>query len=189
MKFLRKKNSEISLEVTPLIDIVFLLLIFFILNSQFEKLTSMELNLPKVNSEQLDEINGKNLVIEITAIEEIILNGQKLSEITFNSLNNYIKEVIFTFQKEVADRITSKPNSKSYSRLSVMAQSTCDIKKKQNLPAEVFYPTPKINSTVLIFVKKKNICLKQIQLIKKFSKKNLIFYVKKYTLRMQLSVV
>ena len=88
MKFLRKKSSEISLEVTPLIDIVFLLLIFFILNSQFEKLTLMELNLPKVNSEQLNEINGKNLVIEITAIEEIILNGQKLSEITFKSLNN-----------------------------------------------------------------------------------------------------
>ncbi len=38
MKFLRKKSSEISLEVTPLIDIVFLLLIFFILNSQFEKI-------------------------------------------------------------------------------------------------------------------------------------------------------
>ena len=97
MKFLRKKNSEISLEVTPLIDIVFLLLIFFILNSQFEKLTSLELNLPKVNSEQLDEINGKNLVIEINAIEEIILNGQKLSEITFNSLNNYIKEIPSSF--------------------------------------------------------------------------------------------
>ena len=101
MKFLRKKNSEISLEVTPLIDIVFLLLIFFILNSQFEKLTSMELNLPKVNSEQLDEINGKNLVIEITAIEEIILNGQKLSEITFNSLNKNIKENFSQFSSAV----------------------------------------------------------------------------------------
>ena len=47
-------------------------------------------------------------------------------------LNNYVKEVMFTFQKEVADRITSKPNSKSYSRLSVMAQSTCDIKKTKS---------------------------------------------------------
>ena len=101
MKFLRKKSSEISLEVTPLIDIVFLLLIFFILNSQFEKLTSMELNLPKVNSEQLNEINGKNLVIEITAIEEIILNGQKLSEITFNSLNKNIKENFSQFSSAV----------------------------------------------------------------------------------------
>jgi biopolymer transport protein ExbD len=101
MKFLRKKSSEISLEVTPLIDIVFLLLIFFILNSQFEKLTSMELNLPKVNSEQLDDTNGKNLVIEITAIEEIILNGQKLSEITFNSLNKNIKENFSQFSSAV----------------------------------------------------------------------------------------
>ena len=101
MKFLRNKSSEISLEVTPLIDIVFLLLIFFILNSQFEKLTSMELNLPKVNSEQLDDTNGKNLVIEITAIEEIILNGQKLSEITFNSLNKNIKENFSQFSSAV----------------------------------------------------------------------------------------
>ena len=101
MKFLRNKSSEISLEVTPLIDIVFLLLIFFILNSQFEKLTSMELNLPKVNSEQLDDTNGKNLVIEITAIEEIILNGQKLSEITFNSLNKNIKENFSQFTSAV----------------------------------------------------------------------------------------
>ena len=109
MKFLRKKSSEISLEVTPLIDIVFLLLIFFILNSQFEKLTSMELNLPKVNSDQLNEINGKNLVIEITAIEEIILNGQKLSEITFNSLNNYIKENFSQFSSAV---ISADSNTK-----------------------------------------------------------------------------
>ena len=109
MKFLRNKSSEISLEVTPLIDIVFLLLIFFILNSQFEKLTSMELNLPKVNSDQLNEINGKNLVIEITAIEEIILNGQKLSEITFNSLNNYIKENFSQFSSAV---ISADSNTK-----------------------------------------------------------------------------
>ncbi len=101
MKFLRNKSSEISLEVTPLIDIVFLLLIFFILNSQFEKFTTMELNLPKVNSEQLDDTNGKNLVIEITAIEEIILNGQKLSKITFNSLNKNIKENFSQFSSAV----------------------------------------------------------------------------------------
>ena len=44
--------------------------------------------------------------------------------------NTNVKEVMFTFQKEVADRIVSKPNSKNYSRLSVMVQSVCDIKKK-----------------------------------------------------------
>ena len=135
MKFLRKKNSEISLEVTPLIDIVFLLLIFFILNSQFEKLTSMELNLPKVNSDQLNEINGKNLVIEITAIEEIILNGQKLSEITFNSLNNYIKENFSQFSSAV---ISADSNTKYKYLVTIM-----DVLNRNN------FETVEINATEL----------------------------------------
>lgn len=135
MKFLRKKNPEISLEVTPLIDIVFLLLIFFILNSQFEKLTSLELNLPKVNSEQLDEINGKNLVIEITAIEEIILNGQKLSEITFNSLNNYIKENFSQFSSAV---ISADSNTKYKYLVTIM-----DVLNRNN------FETVEINATEL----------------------------------------
>jgi biopolymer transport protein ExbD len=135
MKFLRKKSSEISLEVTPLIDIVFLLLIFFILNSQFEKLTSMELNLPKVNSEQLNEINGKNLVIEITAIEEIILNGQKLSEITFNSLNNYIKENFSQFSSAV---ISADSNTKYKYLVTIM-----DVLNRNN------FETVEINATEL----------------------------------------
>ena len=135
MKFLRKKSSEISLEVTPLIDIVFLLLIFFILNSQFEKLTSMELNLPKVNSEQLDDTNGKNLVIEITAIEEIILNGQKLSEITFNSLNNYIKENFSQFSSAV---ISADSNTKYKYLVTIM-----DVLNRNN------FETVEINATEL----------------------------------------
>ena len=87
MKFLRKKNTELSLEVTPLIDIVFLLLIFFVLNSQFDKLTTMELSLPKVNSNQLNELANENLIIEINSAEEIILNGKRLSEFSYTSLN------------------------------------------------------------------------------------------------------
>lgn len=90
MKFLRKKNTELSLEVTPLIDIVFLLLIFFVLNSQFEKLTTMELSLPKVNSNQLNEFANENLIIEINSAEEVILNGKRLSEFSYTSLNDFI---------------------------------------------------------------------------------------------------
>ena len=90
MKFLRKKNTELSLEVTPLIDIVFLLLIFFVLNSQFDKLTTMELSLPKVNSNQLNELANENLIIEINSAEEVILNGKRLNEFSYTSLNDFI---------------------------------------------------------------------------------------------------
>ena len=92
MKFLRKKNTELSLEVTPLIDIVFLLLIFFVLNSQFDKFTSMDLSLPKVNSNQLNEMVGDNLIIEITSNEQIILNGTLVQEFSYSALDDFINK-------------------------------------------------------------------------------------------------
>ena len=90
MKFLKKKNTELSLEVTPLIDIVFLLLIFFVLNSQFDKLTTMELSLPEVNSNQLKGLAEESLIIEINSAEEVILNGVRLNEFSYTSLNDFI---------------------------------------------------------------------------------------------------
>ncbi len=86
-------------------------------------------------------------------------------------LDKNIKEVIFTFQKEVAERIISKPNNKNYSRLSVIAQSVCNITLAQKLPAKIFYPEPKIDSTVLKFVKKKNIIIKDFTKLKTVTKK------------------
>ena len=84
--------------------------------------------------------------------------------------NFNVKEVMFTFQKEVADRIISKPNSKNYSRLSVITQSVCDIKKKQNLPAEIFYPIPKISSSILIFSRKKKYTINNFDSLKYLTK-------------------
>tara|TARA_B100000282_G_scaffold107948_1_gene76614 strand:- start:4325 stop:4735 length:411 start_codon:yes stop_codon:yes gene_type:complete len=92
VKFLRKKNNDLSLEVTPLIDIVFLLLIFFVLNSQFDKFTSMDLSLPKVNSGQLNEITGDNLNIEVTSNGEVVLNGALLKEFSYLTLDEFIKK-------------------------------------------------------------------------------------------------
>ena len=81
-----------------------------------------------------------------------------------------IKEVMFTFQKELADRITSQPNNKNYSRLSVIVQSVCEVKKKQTLPANIFYPIPKVSSTVLTFVRKKKIILNNFKSLEELTK-------------------
>ncbi len=62
-----------------------------------------------------------------------------------------IKEVTFTFQKELADRIFAAPKTKSYSRLSVLCQYACNVNKVFNIPARVFYPVPKVDSTVIKF--------------------------------------
>ncbi|MCK6418760.1 MAG: 16S rRNA (adenine(1518)-N(6)/adenine(1519)-N(6))-dimethyltransferase RsmA, partial [Alphaproteobacteria bacterium] len=56
------------------------------------------------------------------------------------------------FQKEVAMRLTAAPGSKDYSRLSVMAQWLCQIKRVYDLPPTAFTPPPKVSSSVVHFV-------------------------------------
>tara|TARA_B100000900_G_scaffold388253_1_gene380120 strand:- start:317 stop:715 length:399 start_codon:yes stop_codon:yes gene_type:complete len=60
------------------------------------------------------------------------------------------------FQKEVADRIISNFNSKSYGRLTIMANWRFNIKKICDVKPVSFQPRPKIESSILFFEPKKN---------------------------------
>ena len=59
------------------------------------------------------------------------------------------------FQKEVADRIISDFNTKSYGRLTILANWRLHIKKICDISPTSFQPKPKIDSTVLFFKPKK----------------------------------
>ena len=64
--------------------------------------------------------------------------------------------LILMFQKEVADRILAKTRTKEFSRLSVLSNWRLEIKKHFNVSKNCFFPKPKINSTVLSFIPKRN---------------------------------
>ena len=78
LKFKRHlKLDEDRLDVTPLIDVVFLLLIFFMLTSTFVLQPGIKVKLPKaITSEALKK---KNLVIVITAGGKIYLDNEIIS--------------------------------------------------------------------------------------------------------------
>jgi len=78
-----------------------------------------------------------------------------LSKILKN--RSFFKEMLLMFQKEQAERILSKKNSKNYGRISVIAQWLCDVKKKMHLSPNYFFPKPKIDSSILGFKFKKKI--------------------------------
>ena len=61
------------------------------------------------------------------------------------------KKMVFMFQKEVANRIIAKPNSKAYGKLSVVIQSRFNINKLLDVPASMFTPVPKVDGTILEF--------------------------------------
>ncbi|MCP4412463.1 MAG: biopolymer transporter ExbD [Gammaproteobacteria bacterium] len=54
MKLHNSKNKDITVNITPLIDVVFLLLIFFMVSTSFTRETQIEIELPKASGEQLD---------------------------------------------------------------------------------------------------------------------------------------
>ena len=87
-----------------------------------------------------------NISTEI--LSKWILNLSQ-NKIWFNCL-------VLMFQKEVADRIISKFNTKDYGRLSILANWRLNIKKIFDIQPSCFQPKPKIQSSVLLFEPRKN---------------------------------
>jgi 16S rRNA (adenine1518-N6/adenine1519-N6)-dimethyltransferase len=53
------------------------------------------------------------------------------------------------FQREVAERITAEPGSKSYGRLSVLVQWRCEARILFDVNASAFVPPPKVKSSLV----------------------------------------
>ena len=70
------------------------------------------------------------------------------------SKKNKFKRLILMFQKEVADLIIAKVNTKEYSRITILANWKFDIKKIFDVSPNCFFPRPKIESTLLEFLPK-----------------------------------
>jgi len=73
------------------------------------------------------------------------------SQILFKVLEHrtQIPEVVGMFQKEVAERIASKPGKKTYGILSVLLQAYYDIEYLFTVEPHVFVPPPKVKSAVI----------------------------------------
>jgi 16S rRNA (adenine1518-N6/adenine1519-N6)-dimethyltransferase len=60
--------------------------------------------------------------------------------------------LVLMFQREVAERIVAKPGSKTYGRLSVLANWRCDTKILFDVAPSAFVPPPKVTSSVVRLV-------------------------------------
>ncbi len=73
------------------------------------------------------------------------------TEILFKVLDhkNQVPEVVGMFQKEVAERIASKPRNKTYGITSVLLQAFYDIEYLFTVHEHVFNPPPRVKSAVI----------------------------------------
>ncbi|MDA9069072.1 biopolymer transporter ExbD [Gammaproteobacteria bacterium] len=78
MKFFNNKERALSVEITPLIDIVFLLVIFFVVTSKIETNQYLTLDLPSTESFSSSSINAdRNIILLDTGI--LIVNNQEFN--------------------------------------------------------------------------------------------------------------
>lgn len=83
-----------------------------------------------------------NLPYQISA--SLVMDLSSLERPLFRSM-------ILMFQKEVAERIMAKPETKDFGTLSVVAQNRWSIKKVVDAAPACFHPRPKVASRVLQF--------------------------------------
>ena len=100
MKLHNAKKKELTVNITPLIDVVFLLLIFFMVSTSFTRESQIEIELPKATGETLDTAPT---VVEISIDTEgnFYVNTKPL-------INGQIETLKMAIQKQ-ADGDTSLP--------------------------------------------------------------------------------
>ena len=135
------------------------------LAKKVKKITAVEIDsnlceiLKKNNPTNMEIVNADILKIDLSGINSNIIVGNLPYYITtpilfkiFKSKLNWEK-IFFLMQKEVAERITGKPKTKAYGRLTIMSQIFSNTKILFNISPQVFRPIPKVESSLVQFTK------------------------------------
>ncbi len=68
MNFRPRPASQVDVNLTPLIDVVFLLLIFFMVSTTFTKETHLDIDLPEASAKPVDQQDKDRI--------EVVINGR-----------------------------------------------------------------------------------------------------------------
>jgi len=89
MKISDKPKRKVQINITSLIDVLFILLIFFLVTSTFLEQPGMKLELPKAKSANVEKV--ENMVVYIDADHQIFLNDKPVA---IDRLENQLKDLI-----------------------------------------------------------------------------------------------
>jgi biopolymer transport protein ExbD len=89
MKFAKQNRQALQINLTPLIDVVFLLLIFFMVTTTFNQDTQLQIDLPQITMQQQSDAEAIQVFVnkqgQIAVEEQLLLNTSALT------LNDAIK--------------------------------------------------------------------------------------------------
>lgn len=100
MNFRSQRHSETDINITPLIDVVFLLLIFFMVSTTFERESEIRIALPEASEEQV-EVRDDIILVSIDANEQVYIGDEPLADTGIATIGAALKEQ--------ADRLADAP--------------------------------------------------------------------------------
>lgn len=92
MRFASRARQEVDINLTPLIDVVFLLLIFFMVSTTFTRETHLSIDLPEASS-QASRSADLQIEITITKKGDFAINGVALINRELDTLRAAIEKV------------------------------------------------------------------------------------------------
>jgi len=78
VKFQRQSREEININLTPLIDVVFLLLIFFMISTTFTREAHLSISLPEASVEAGAEQPAEAIDVVVGSDGQYTINGETL---------------------------------------------------------------------------------------------------------------
>ncbi len=92
MNFRHKTPEDLDVNITPLIDVVFLLLIFFMVSTTFDRQSELNIELPEASGE-ISETESLDIEVFIGPKGEYTINGKTLLNTQIESLLRAMREV------------------------------------------------------------------------------------------------
>lgn len=92
MKFRRQQAEEVGINLTPLIDVVFLLLIFFMVSTTFTRETQLSIDLPEAEG-TVKESSDQQIEILVDEAGSYRVNGQGLVDNRMRTLQAAIYKI------------------------------------------------------------------------------------------------
>jgi biopolymer transport protein ExbD len=91
VKFQRRIQEELQINLTPLIDVVFLLLIFFMVTTTFTRETRLAVNLPEADGEPTQE-SPRSIEISVSQSGAYAIDGRPLVNAQLETLMRALEE-------------------------------------------------------------------------------------------------
>ncbi len=93
MKFRRSAPDSLEINLTPLIDCLLFLIIFFMLSTTFTKASKLQIALPEAQGESAGPMQSVSIEVSVSAGGEYAVNGQLLASKQATSLRSAIEKV------------------------------------------------------------------------------------------------